>query len=270
MDIRNIVFFLAVSAPLIVPSQVSALDLGVSIGGENGVNAGVSVGGGNVADASASIGGGSGANADASVGGDNVASASASVGGGHGVDADASVGGGSVTSASVSIGGRSGADADISVGGGSKSEASASVGGSRSDGNSNGGGEDNRNYNTVAGKSGGATNGGAVREVTAVGAGIPMNRATTSGQVSGDSSASLADRYVGRDVMTKDRLVVGRVAEIRSNGSGCPTLGVSPAASLEIDVSRMWVTLASCKRSSSNFKPIRLSVTSGSLMRQYF
>ncbi len=87
---------LVVAVPLVASLALASAGVaqGLSVGGENGINAGVSTNDG--LGVSASVGGASGVNADANVGGGGgVAGANASVGGAGGVNASAGVGSGS-------------------------------------------------------------------------------------------------------------------------------------------------------------------------------
>lgn len=89
--------------------DISGDGVGVSIGGDSGVNAGVGVGDDGIG-VDASIGGDSGVNADVGVGGDS-AGVNASIGGSDGVNAGVGVGGDGV---GVDVGiGDGGADIDI-------------------------------------------------------------------------------------------------------------------------------------------------------------
>lgn len=106
---------LAVCLALTLSAGASAQSL--SIGGQNGVNAGVSTSNG--LGVGASVGGSTGVSANATVGGSgSAADVGASVGGSNGVNANATVGGsGSLANASASVGGVGGANASATVGG---------------------------------------------------------------------------------------------------------------------------------------------------------
>jgi len=106
---------LAVCLTLALSVGVSAQSL--SIGGQNGVNAGVSTSNG--LGVGASVGGSNGVNAGATVGGSSsAADVGASVGGSNGVNANATVGGsGSVADVDATVGGSNGVNANATVGG---------------------------------------------------------------------------------------------------------------------------------------------------------
>lgn len=114
---RPIVRILLASAFIAAPLSAHAIDVGVSLGGDRGVNANASadVSGGVSADADVSVGGRNGVNADAAArvgGGSGIgADVNATVGGGDGIDtnATAAIGGGGVdANVGLSIGGTNG------------------------------------------------------------------------------------------------------------------------------------------------------------------
>lgn len=100
-------------------------------------------------------------------------------------------------------------------------------------------------------------------------AGVGVGVATTPGVVGANVNAALTidpSDWVGRRVVTSDRVVIGTVQSVR-NGSrtNCPSLGVQTANSFSATAERVWLDMASCTPGASG--PIQVSMKADRLRR---
>ncbi len=143
--------------------------------------------------------------------------------------------------ASIGVGGKS-VDVGASVGHGSV--ASASVGVGSSSGSSS--------VNVDLGHSTGGT-------------GINKTGPGVGGSDLDPQLLPFAD-YIGRDVLSRDRVKLGEVTEVKAavGGSPCPILGLSPDKSLPISADRVWLRMETC---SDGKGAIKIGMTSGNFVK---